>query len=267
MTSATATSPLSKQLARFKEIQVGGAQYLDRLSTGDRKAIPLLVQVGKLVDQIYIRQHWSGNEALHAHILNQDPRDIKLELGLQLFKGPWGLDEEQFIKSIHKKENGDDHSIHIPHEPPQHGNYYPDDIKKQEYLDWVAGLEGQTKIDAESYYHVVKRDAATGGLYTVPYSVEYKDFLEPASDLMLQASKLVSDQSLAKFLKSRAEAFISNDYVQSDVDWLRISKESALDVTCGPYEVCGWKQHVLRDISVRMGDTEKLDPVEVVITT
>ncbi|KAF9373662.1 hypothetical protein CPB97_000386 [Podila verticillata] len=235
MTSATATSPLSKQLARFKEIQVGGAQYLDRLSAGDRKAIPLLVQVGKLVDQIYIRQHWSGNEALHAHILNQDPRDIKLELGLQLFKGPWGLDEEKFIKLIHK-ESGDDHSIHIPHEPPQHGSYYPDDIKKQEYLDWVAGLEGQAKIDAESYYHVVKRDTATGGLYTVPYSVEYKDFLEPASDLMIQASELVSDQTLAKFLKSRAEAFISNEYVQSDIDWLRISKESALDVTCGPYE-------------------------------
>ncbi|KAF9292789.1 hypothetical protein BGZ74_000173 [Mortierella antarctica] len=235
MTSAAATSPLSRQLARFKEIQVGGAQYLDRLSAGDHEAIPLLVQVGKLVDQIYIRQHWSGNEALHAHILHQDPRDIKLELGLQLFKGPWGLDEEKFIKSIHKKEDGEGHSIHIPHEPPQHGNYYPDDIKKQEYLDWVAGLDGQAKIDAESYYHVVKRDA-TGQLYTVPYSVEYKDFLEPASDLMLQASELVSDQSLAKFLKSRAEAFISNDYVQSDVDWLRISKESALDVTCGPYE-------------------------------
>ncbi|KAF9330467.1 hypothetical protein BG006_006570 [Podila minutissima] len=235
MTSAAATSPLSRQLARFKEIQVGGAQYLDRLSAGDHKAIPLLVQVGKLVDQIYIRQHWSGNEALHAHILHQDPRDINLELGLQLFKGPWGLDEEKFIKSIHKKEDGEAHSIHIPHEPPQHGNYYPDDIKKQEYLDWVAGLDGQAKIDAESYYHVVKRDA-TGQLYTVPYSVEYKDFLEPASDLMLQASELVSDQSLAKFLKSRAEAFISNDYVQSDVDWLRISKESALDVTCGPYE-------------------------------
>ncbi|KAF9425335.1 hypothetical protein BGZ94_007650 [Podila epigama] len=238
MTTAASTtaSPLSKQLARFKEIEVGGAQYLGRLSEGDRKAIPLLVQVGKLIDQIYIRQHWSGNEALHDHILHQDPRDNKLELGLKLFKGPWGLDEEQFIKTIHKKEGGVDYTIHIPHEPPQHGNYYPDDIKKQEYLDWVAGLEGQAKINAESYYHVIKRDATTSLLYSVPYSVEYKAFLVPASELMIQASELVSDASLAKFLKSRGEAFLSNDYVQSDVDWLRISKESALDVTAGPYE-------------------------------
>lgn len=241
MTTNIATvSPLSKQLARFKEIQVGGAQYLERLTAGDREAIPLLVQVGKLIDSIYIRQHWSGNEALHAHVLGLDPRDAKLELGLELFKGPWGLDEEKFIKSI-KEQDKDGHvheKIHIPHEPPQHGNYYPDDIKKQEYLDWVASLEGQDKINAESYYHVVKRDAKSGQLYAVPYSEEYKDFLVPASKLMTQAARLVSDQSLAKFLKSRADAFISNDYVQSDVDWLRISKESALDVTAGPYEVC-----------------------------
>ncbi|KAF9178602.1 hypothetical protein BGZ50_007605 [Haplosporangium sp. Z 11] len=236
--TAASVSPLTKQLARFKEIQVGGAQYLDRLTQGDREALPLLVQVGKLIDQIYIRQRWSGNEALHAYILNHEAHDAKLGLGLQLFKGPWGLDEEKFIKSI-KEDDKDGHGvqkIHIPHEPPQHGNYYPDDIKKQEYLDWVAGLEGQAKTDAESYYHVVKRDTTTGQLYTVPYSEEYKDFLVPASELMKQAARLVSDQSLAKFLKSRAEAFISNDYVDSDVDWLRISKDSALDVTCGPYE-------------------------------
>ncbi|KAG0351635.1 hypothetical protein BC939DRAFT_411129 [Gamsiella multidivaricata] len=230
MTTATSTSALDKQLARFKEIQVGGTQYLDRLSDGDRKAIPLLVQVGKLIDQIYIRQLWSGNERLHAHIHSKSPRDAKLDLGLQLFKGPWGLDEEKFIESVKEAE------IHIPHDPPQHGNYYPDDISKQEYSDWVASLTGQAKKEAESYYHVVKRDPATGGLKTVPYSEEYKDFLEPAAALLKQAAELVSDESLEKFLRSRAEAFLTNEYVDSDVDWLRISKESALDVTCGPYE-------------------------------
>ncbi|KAF9275140.1 hypothetical protein BGZ68_010986 [Mortierella alpina] len=234
MTSTTSTtSPLSKQLSRFEEIRVGGAQYLDHLSAGDREAIPLLVQVGKLFDQIYIRQRWSGNEALHAHVKKQN--DTRLALGLQLFKGPWGLDEEKFIKSI-KEDGPDGQAIHIPNEPPVHGNFYPDDIKQEEYLAWVAGLEGQAKINAESYYHVVKRDATTGLLYTVPYSEEYKDFLVPASELMKQAARLVSDQSLAKFLKSRAEAFISNEYTDSDVDWLRISKDSPLDVTAGPYE-------------------------------
>ena len=37
---------------------------------------------------------------------------------------------------------------------------------------------------------------------------------------MEEASKLVSDASLAKFLKLRAEAFLSNDYVESDMAWM-----------------------------------------------
>ncbi|KAF9406376.1 hypothetical protein BGZ76_006347, partial [Entomortierella beljakovae] len=196
------------------EISVGGSKFLNRISTGDREAIPLLVQVGKLIDQIFIRQYWSGNEALHSYIHNQSPRDTKLDLGLQLFKGPWGLDEERFIKSI--KEH--DANIHIPREPPRHANYYPDDIDKQEYLDWVCGLEGQEREDAEGYYHVVKRDSATGKLYAVPYSEEYKEFLIPAAKLLNEAADLVSDDSLAKFLRSRAGSFISNEYVDSDVD-------------------------------------------------
>ena len=37
---------------------------------------------------------------------------------------------------------------------------------------------------------------------------------------MEEASKLVSDDSPAKFLKLRAEAFLSNDYVDSDMAWM-----------------------------------------------
>lgn len=237
---ATETSkPVDKQLGRFQQIKVGGAEHLDRITDGDREAIPLLVQVGRLLDRIYIRQHWSGNEALHAHIHALEPRDPKLDLGLKLFKGPWGLDEEKYIKSI--KERNEDgtvsQKIHVPREPPQHGNYYPDDISKEEYSEWLNGLEGQAKLDAQSYYHVVKRDPTTRQLHTTPYSEEYKDLLVPAAELLRQSARLVSDDTLAMFLKSRAEAFISNDYTASDIDWLRISKESPLEVTCGPYEV------------------------------
>ncbi|KAF9994477.1 hypothetical protein BGZ65_009891, partial [Modicella reniformis] len=232
------SKPLDRQLSRFKEIQVGGAQHLNRLTAGDREAIPLLVKVGRLIDYIYIRQHWSGNEALHAHIHGLEPRDPKLDLGLWLFKGPWGLDEEKFIKSIKEQDpDGQVHQkIHIPHDPPQCGSYYPDDIKKEEYLAWVEGLEGQAKLDAQSFYRVVRRNTTTGQLYTLPYSEEYKDFLIPAAQLLKEAAELVSDSSLAKFLRSRAESFITNEYTDSDVDWLRISKDSPLDVTCGPYE-------------------------------
>ncbi|KAG0232979.1 hypothetical protein BGW42_007792 [Actinomortierella wolfii] len=239
------SSVLSRQLAQFKEIRVGGKQYLGRLTEGDRKALPLLVQVGELMDKIYIRQRWSQNERLHDYIQNHkkdDPNTAplpekkeRLLLGLHLFKGPWGLDEERFIDSI-VSHDGSKVEIEIKKEPPQNGHFYPDDMTMEEYQAWVATLSDQEKLDAESYYHVVKRDPATGKLYTVPYSIEYKEFLEPAAKLLTEASELVSDASLTKFLRSRAEAFASNDYTDSDVDWLRISPESTLEVTVGPYE-------------------------------
>jgi hypothetical protein len=35
----------------------------------------------------------------------------------------------------------------------------------------------------------------------------------------------------------RADAFLSNDYYQSDVDWVDVDQNSPLDITIGPYEV------------------------------
>jgi hypothetical protein len=60
--------------------------------------------------------------------------------------------------------------------------------------------------------------------------------LQRASDLLTQAADQVENQSLAKFLKSRAVAFLTDEYRQSDMDWMDV-KDSRLEVTIGPYEV------------------------------
>ncbi|XP_020682094.1 nudix hydrolase 3-like, partial [Dendrobium catenatum] len=39
---------------------------------------------------------------------------------------------------------------------------------------------------------------------------------------------------LKKLLKTKADAFLSNDYYESDVAWMEL--DSKLDVTIGPYE-------------------------------
>ena len=54
---------------------------------------------------------------------------------------------------------------------------------------------------------------------------------------MKEASDLVENESLKKYLLSRSQAFLSNDYIESDINWLNIDKESLIDVTIGPYEV------------------------------
>ncbi|MCH8873384.1 peptidase, partial [candidate division KSB1 bacterium] len=74
-----------------------------------------------------------------------------------------------------------------------------------------------------------------GGLVAIPYSEAFKEWLEPAAKLMRQAADLTENESLKTFLRSRAEAFFSNQYRQSDMDWMDL--DSPVEITIGPYEV------------------------------
>jgi len=73
-------------------------------------------------------------------------------------------------------------------------------------------------------------------LVAIPYSQAYREFLEPAARLLKEAAALAQNPSLKKYLNSRAEAFLSNDYFQSDMDWMDL-KDHKIEVVIGPYEV------------------------------
>src|SRR5438045_7243620 len=69
---------------------------------------------------------------------------------------------------------------------------------------------------------------------SVPYSKEYRADLERASALLKEASALTDNATLKKFLETRAAAFLSNDYYESDLAWMDL--DAPLDITIGPYE-------------------------------
>jgi hypothetical protein len=74
-------------------------------------------------------------------------------------------------------------------------------------------------------------------LTIIPFSREYKPLLDAASVEFRKAAVTVSDPTLKKFLTQRADAFLSNDYVNSDIAWYNVSSSSPLEITAGPYEV------------------------------
>lgn len=80
---------------------------------------------------------------------------------------------------------------------------------------------------------MIKRDD-NRGLKLIPYSEEYAEFLKPAAELLNEAQELTENATLKKFLKLRAEAFLSDDYYASDVAWMDL--DSPIEVTIGPYE-------------------------------
>jgi hypothetical protein len=193
------------------------------LSPGDRKALSKIIEAAKLLDPLFLRQVWSGNDELHKK-LQADQTAVGLQR-LHYFlinDGPWSrLDSnEPFIEGV-------------PREKPPHANFYPDDINKDEFNAWLNGLSPAEKEKATGYFYTIRRDAS-GKLMSVPYSEEYREFLEPAAKLLREAAALTTNATLKDFLVKRADAFASNDYYASDVAWMDL--KAPIDVTIGPYE-------------------------------
>src|SRR5436190_10203108 len=193
-----------------------------RLAPKDRAALQKIIAAARLLDPLYLRQVWAGNETLKQQLEKDRRPSGRMLLHYFLINdGPWSqLDDQQpFIDGVPAK--------------PAFANFYPADITKDEFNAWVNTLPADEKEKATGYFYVIRRDA-NRKLKTVPYSEEYREFLEPAAKLLREAAALTTNATLKNFLNKRADAFTSNDYYASDVAWMDL--DSPIDLTIGPYE-------------------------------
>jgi hypothetical protein len=218
---STARTSLDAKIRRFAPTTL--TADTSRLSAGDRRALARIIEAAKLLDPLYLRQVWSGNPALKRRLEADQSAEGRARLHyFNINYGPWSRldDNEPFVEGV-------------PHEKPKHANYYPDDMTKEEFNAWVQTLKAEEKARATGFFHLIRRDA-NGKLKTVPYSVEYREFLEPAARLLRQAARETTNATLKAFLAKRADAFLSDNYYESDVAWMDL--DAPLDVTIGPYE-------------------------------
>jgi Peptidase family M49 len=212
---------LNRIIARFAPIEL--KVDVSGLSGGDRQALIKLIEAARLYNEIFMRQLWSGNLALYAK-LQQDTSPLgKARLHyFRINKSPWSeLDE---------------HTAFLPGVPPKKplgANFYPEDMTREQFEAWVKTLSKPEREKAESFFTVIRRDEA-GKLTAVPYSKEYDAELERCAQLLRDAAKLTGNETLRRFLNSRADSFLSNDYYASDVAWMDL--DAPLDITIGPYE-------------------------------
>lgn len=213
--------PLEARIRRFAPTVIDADA--SRLSQDDQKALMKIIEAARLLDPLYLRQSWSGNEALLRKL--EADKSISGRATLHYFlinDGPWSqLDDNlAFIDGV-------------PRVRPPESNYYPNDMTKDEFNSWVTTLNDEKRQQATGFFYTVRRDK-DGKLTTVPYNEEYREFLEPASRLLREAAELTTNATLKDFLNKRADAFKSNDYYESDVAWMDL--DSPIDVTIGPYE-------------------------------
>ena len=190
---------------------------ISHLNAHDREAIAKLIEAGRVIDDIFLEQLWSGNKSLERR-LTQDRSALgqaRLEL-FRLYKGPWSdLDEHRsFLPGV-------------PERKPLGANFYPEDMTRDEFERWAPE-------EAKGFFSVIRRKTGSRSLEAVPYHRAYQLDLERAAKLLRESAALTDNASLKRFLESRAAAFLNDDYYQSDIDWMDL--DAPIDITIGPYE-------------------------------
>lgn len=222
MRNALTKDELDRMIRRFAPTEI--TADASRLSASDRKALEKIIEAAGYMDEIYLRQVWSGNIALRNKIqADLTPLGRARLHYFMLNKGPWSrIDgDEAFIPGV-------------PAEKPPQAGFYPDNATKNEINSWLQTLPEQERQRATGFFHVVGR-GTDGKLKLVPYSEEYRQFLEPAARLLREAAELTTNETLKRYLTLRADAFMSDDYYASDVAWMDL--DAAVEPTIGPYEV------------------------------
>ena len=212
---------LARKIARFAPTTL--TADTSKLTPKDRQALDKIIAAAKLLDPLFLRQVWSGNDALEKKLLADKSAAGRQRLHyFYINDGPWSrLDSnEPFIDGV-------------PHEKPANASYYPDDMSKDEFNSWVQTLSDTDKQKATGFFWLIRR-GPDRKLTIVPYSEAYKEYLAPAAALLREAATLTTNATLKNFLNKRADAFGSDDYYESDVAWMDL--DSPIDLTFGPYE-------------------------------
>ena len=211
---------LERMAARFAPTDI--TADLSSLPPSERNALAKLVEAAKIMDGIFLRQVWAGNEAMLLDLLKDQSRLGRARLHYFLInKGPWS--------------NIDQNEPFIPAAPPkpESANFYPAGTNRAEIEAWLKTLPETDRARATGFFTTIRRDA--NRFTIVPYSIEYQGELARAAELLREAAAATTQPTLKTFLTKRADAFLSNDYYDSDVAWMDL--DASIEPTIGPYEV------------------------------
>ena len=212
---------LEAMTARFAPTEI--TADVSKLSPNDRKVLAKLVEAAQVIDGIFLRQTWAGNPSMLLNLAGDKRAEGRARLHYFILnKGPWS--------------NIDHNAPFVLGAPPKPAGagFYPPDATKAEIESWINSLPIEEQERTKGFFAVVRR-AADKQLTLIPYNIEYEGELTRAAGFLREAAAAASEPTLKRFLTTRAEAFLSNDYYQSDVAWMELT--GRIEPTIGPYEV------------------------------
>ncbi|KAG6535707.1 hypothetical protein ZIOFF_000730 [Zingiber officinale] len=238
------------------------------LSEADKEALFHILRAAIVMDDIFYLQVWHTNPMLRDWLKersNASEIDRLKWMYYSINKSPWScLDENEaflttadsLVKLLEGSTKpvtgwkGIEYKVAFPLGKPPGANFYPLDMDKKEFELWKGSLTKSEQEAATGFFSVIRRQDDIPSsvmvyngtkqsvnpdcLTIVPYSQEYRTFLEQAAQFLFRAAELSDSSSLTKLLKAKGNAFLSNNYYESDIAWMEL--DSKLDVTIGPYE-------------------------------
>src|SRR6056297_3907942 len=180
------------------------------LSAEQREMLALLIDAGKIMDDLFWRQSYGDPAPLLSSI-----DDAEVRAFVELNYGPWD------------RLNGNEPFLAGYIEKPAGAQFYPEDMTREEFEAW-------NNPDKRNPYSLVQR-LESGDLFLVPYSAVFRQELMQASDLLLEAADLAESEAFADYLKLRGRALMTGDYRESDMAWMDV-RDNDIELVFGPIE-------------------------------
>jgi len=199
---------ISRKAAEYARVDLRAD--ISNLSDNQKEMLGLLFKVAGIMEEIYWDQVFPDRDAALASMASEDMARF-----FEINYGPW------------ERLNGNLPFLPDYGQKPAGSGYYPADMSKAEF----DGLEDPAKT---SLYTLIRRNSE-GVLKVIPYHERWADQVNEAAELLKQAAELAEDEGFQKYLKLRAEALLSDDYLASDMAWMEM-KNNQIDFVVGPIE-------------------------------
>jgi len=183
---------------------------ISHLTDNEKEMLKTMFQIADIMDDLFWVQAYGDKEQLLAGIENEDAKKF-----VMINYGPWDRlsDLAPFIDGFGAKPAG--------------ANFYPVDMTKEEFDAW-------DNADKTSLYTMIRR-GEDGKLQAIWYKDFFKVEIAKVIELLKKAAELAEDPGMKNYLLKRADAFLTDEYLESDLAWMEM-KTSNIDFICGPTE-------------------------------
>jgi hypothetical protein len=210
----TQTPTPAERLGRYTSVRLVADE--SGLTQKERQMLPLLIDAARAMNEPFWAEAYGNGDSLLRTITDPVLRRL-----VEVNYGPWDRldDNAPFVSGFARK-------------PPGAG-YYPVDMTKAEFEEAVKA--GGARADSlKSLYTLVRRDAS-GKLYAIPFHRAFATSHRAAAMKLQEAAALAEDAGLMRYLRTRSDALLTDNYQPSDLAWMDM-KDNTLDIVIGPIE-------------------------------